>query len=94
MARSFNPRTEALAFRIWAYCDPRGWDVSIVDLAERFQEPVARVRRVLQLKGWLCRVRKTSSAKGILYRIDVLGAHEAADHDPSAAMRQVEGRLL
>jgi hypothetical protein len=52
-----TPRSEALAFRIWAYCEPRGWDVTSPEIAEALGEPMPRVRLVCAMKGWTIRLR-------------------------------------
>lgn len=52
-----NPRTEALAYRIWGHCTPKEWDCTIGEIADALGEPAARVYRVLQIKNWTGRVR-------------------------------------
>lgn len=54
-----SPRTQALAFRIWAYASPKGWDVSAHDIAEALDVEVRRVHYVLAAKGWNARTRST-----------------------------------
>lgn len=56
-----NPKTEALAFRIWAYSDPRDWNVTTIDVAEALEVDRNRVSRVVALKRWAGRFRSTSS---------------------------------
>lgn len=70
-----NPRSEALAFRIWAHCKPIGWDCTMADLAERLDEPVERIRAVVGRKGWTGRLRSS--------RVDY-DAHRAARGIPAA----------
>lgn len=55
-ARRFNPRLEALAFRIWQVADPREWSVSLSELAAMLGEDVDELRRVCKRKGWLSRL--------------------------------------
>lgn len=55
-----KPRAMALAFRIWAYATPRGWDVTSVELAEELGAPVPAIIATLRWRGWNTRVRKTS----------------------------------
>lgn len=57
-----TPKSEALAFRIWAYCEPRGWDVNVTEIAENLEAPLGRVVGVLAGKKWLNRVRSSSSS--------------------------------
>ena len=56
-----TPRTEAIAYRIWAYCEPRGWDCTLTEIAYELNESVNRIRAVCQQRGWLYRVRKEYS---------------------------------
>lgn len=53
----FNPKTEALAFRIWAYARRIGWDCTIAQLAEALDENIHRVRAVVVHKKWTRRLR-------------------------------------
>jgi uncharacterized protein YjcR len=55
-----TPRSEALAYRIWACCQPRGWGMTLADCAEELGESVHRVRTVAQHKGWSTRFKATS----------------------------------
>ena len=71
-----NPKTEALAFRIWAICDPVGWDISVSDCAKQSGERLASVRRVVHLKGWTHRFRscirynpRAPMISGAMYKI-------------------------
>lgn len=52
-----SPATEALAFRIWAYASPRGWDVTAWDIAQALDESIQRVQYAITAKGWRERVR-------------------------------------
>ena len=64
-----NPKSEALAYRIWAYASPLGWDCTVKDIAEELGESWQRVNRVCQLKGWQGRMRH-----GALNQEDYFGA--------------------
>ena len=55
-----TPASEALAFRIWVLCQPRGWGMTLVDCAEELGENVNRVRAVAQHKGWADRFKAIS----------------------------------
>jgi len=55
-----SPRAQALAYRIWAYCQPREWDVTIGEIAEALDESMPRVRAVMVWRGWSGRVRVMS----------------------------------
>ena len=52
-----TPRSETLAFRAWAHCQPIGWNITIRDLAEALGESVSRTRSVVVGKGWQQRLR-------------------------------------
>lgn len=52
----FNPKSEALAFRIWAVARTRGWNILISELASELEVSPTRVSKVLHDKGWLYRV--------------------------------------
>jgi len=52
-----QPRTEALAYRIWWHAQAAGWDLTLYDLAELTGESWHRVRAVCQRKNWLSRLR-------------------------------------
>ena len=54
---TFNPKSEALAFRIWAHARRLGWNCTIVDLAEALSENVNRVRAIVVHKKWTHRLR-------------------------------------
>lgn len=63
-----SPRTEALAYRIWAYAEPRGWDVSINDIADALDVTVRRCGKVCATKGWTSRLRASrSTARSAAY---------------------------
>ena len=53
-----SPATQALAFRIWAYCTPREWDCTVVEIAEALGESTPRVSATCQHRGWNQRLRK------------------------------------
>lgn len=52
-----NARVEALAFRIWAYAQPKGWDCLMKDVAEALGVSLANVRAVSTVKDWSGRFR-------------------------------------
>lgn len=57
MRGRLSPRTEALAFRIWQVCEPKGWDITLDDLADRLDVAADRVLWVLRAKDWAGRIR-------------------------------------
>lgn len=50
-----SPKSEALAFRIWAYCRDVEWRISVSEVAEALGEHPSRVTLLAQRKGWLGR---------------------------------------
>lgn len=58
-----SPKSEALAYRIWAYCEPRGWNVTVKELAEELGTSRLRVTGLLGLKGWGGRIRVDHTAR-------------------------------
>ena len=54
-----TPRSHTLAYRIWAHCEPIGWDITNADLAKSLGEPAGRVNGVVMRKGWHHRLRGT-----------------------------------
>jgi hypothetical protein len=60
MKRSnLSPRSEALAYRIWAFASPRGWDCTSADIAEALGSTPHTVGAVCAFKGWSHRLRGT-----------------------------------
>lgn len=60
-----SPRTETIAYRIWGYAKPIGWDCTSTDIADALDLTAASVRRVIHLKGWGNRVRCNVKSKPI-----------------------------
>lgn len=52
-----TPRTQAIAYRIWAYCTPREWDCTIPEVAEAIDAPTRVVKSICQHRGWHHRLR-------------------------------------
>ncbi|ETX26551.1 hypothetical protein [Roseivivax isoporae] len=52
-----NPRNETIAFRLWAYCHPIGWDCTLREAADALDIPIAKARAVVRSKGWANRFR-------------------------------------
>lgn len=55
-----GPKIETLAFRIWQYAEPLGWDATVQEIAEHLDVNSRSVRSVLKQKGWYGRVRTES----------------------------------
>lgn len=67
----FNPKTEALAFRIWAHCEPLGWDTDVKSIAAALGDEWHRIAKICQNKNWIHRLRKASTRR---YDIDNSGS--------------------
>lgn len=48
---------EALAFRVWAYANPLGWDCTAKEIADALGVDWHRVNWALRQKGWSGRLR-------------------------------------
>jgi hypothetical protein len=54
---------EALAFRIWQYANPLGWDVTAGDVADELRSTPQMVGIVCRAKGWGSRLRRTEQQR-------------------------------
>ena len=54
-------RSDALAFRIWQYANPREWNVTIAEIADGIGESVNRVRGLMIGRKWTERARVTGT---------------------------------
>lgn len=68
-----SPKSEALAYRIWAYCEPRGWNVTVAEIAEGIETPQTRVQSVVGHKGWAGRLRATVSRQRTRTAFEIRG---------------------
>lgn len=57
MTQNLSPATQALAYRIWAHCQPIGWNCTIMEIADALGVDWHRVNWTLGRKGWSGRVR-------------------------------------
>lgn len=55
-----NPKTTALAFRIWQYAHPREWNVTLRETADALGVSWFAVRNVAARRGWTNRFRVLS----------------------------------
>lgn len=51
-----TPHMEALAYRIWAYANPREWDCSYAEIADGTGISIGMVSQVITQKNWGGRV--------------------------------------
>ena len=58
MTQNLSPATQALAYRIWAHCQPIGWNCTIAEIADALGVDWRRVQSTMVLKGWSGRVRR------------------------------------
>ena len=52
-----TPATQALAYRIWHYCTPRGWNCTHTEVADALGVSRRRVFGAVQSKRWAGRFR-------------------------------------
>lgn len=71
--------TKTLAVRIWAFAQPRGWDMTVADVADELGETSHRVRRVVQLCGWSGRFRSSTLDTYVATGAVILMADAALD---------------
>ncbi|MFC3628242.1 hypothetical protein ACFOM8_02145 [Paracoccus angustae] len=78
-APRLSPRSQAIAFRAWAWCQTHGWEQTLQEIAEGIDESQQSVSRVFVLKGWMTRVRKMTAD----YEVGAYHVHTrtAGDHD-------------
>lgn len=56
-----TPKQNALAFRIWQYAEPLGWDCTAAEIADAVRSTPQAVVSVVKMKGWWTRIRTTRS---------------------------------
>lgn len=78
-----NPRIEATAFRIWQYCKPLEWNVTVVEIADALDLPMPTVRNLCAKRGWSNRLR--------VIRCDAISAHYA---DLDSAVEEIASNRL
>lgn len=59
-----TPQTEANAFRIWQYANPRGWDVTRKQIASHTGLSQGDVQHVIRAKGWSGRIQAANKDSG------------------------------
>lgn len=52
-----NPRLMALAYRVWCYADPLGWNCTASEIAAALGVTHQQVGHVLRIKGWTGKTR-------------------------------------
>jgi hypothetical protein len=72
-----SPRTEALAFRIWAYATPRGWDCTATEIADHLETSYRTVSVIARLKGWSSRLRSLGVGEVDYEKASVLSSTDA-----------------
>lgn len=60
-----TPKQETIAFKIWAHCEPLGWDMTIADAANDIGVPVQQFIGIARVKGWTHRFRKSRPTRGL-----------------------------
>lgn len=70
MARSFNPKSEALAYRLWSWAGAIDWNCTLMEAAEALDVSPHRLSGVAQGKGWLGRFRAGARELAFSVRMD------------------------
>ena len=79
-----NVKFEALAYRIWASANPRGWDCLMSEVASDIGVPTRVVSATCTVKGWGKRFRTAST--GPYSRSGLL--------EPQSAVNEVIGNVV
>lgn len=61
---TFSPRRKTIAYRIWCYADPRGWDCTAGEIADALDITYQAVGHVCRIEGWTGRLRVTTQHAG------------------------------
>lgn len=80
---SLSPRSEALAYRIWAYANPLGWDCTAGEVADAIGVSMQAVGHIVRLKKWHGRFRATEQGyhgAGVSEHGTFDGVHSAAQN--------------
>ncbi len=62
-----TPAQMALEYRIWAHCDPLGWNVTPGEIAAELGVGLQYVNHALRRRGWANRVRGSATQRGVSY---------------------------
>ena len=57
-----TPRSEAIAFQIWAYATPLGWDCTVNEIADELGISYQMAAKICHVKGWHNRIRHCADA--------------------------------
>lgn len=49
---TLSPASQALAYRIWGYCNPLGWGQTSADVAQALDETPQRISAIVRRKNW------------------------------------------
>jgi hypothetical protein len=69
-------KLETIAFLMWRYCEPRGWDCTARDVGGAIGVSYQTIGHVAKVKGWTTRLRT--------WRHDVFRP-DSSDHNTSTA---------
>lgn len=58
-----SPHQEAIAFRIWQFAEPLGWDCTRAEIASALGLTLGTIHIICAKKGWSGRLRHTSASK-------------------------------
>lgn len=57
MSTQLRAKHMAIEFRIWCVCNPIGWDITMIDVADRLGISQRAVLNAAKRKGWCNRFR-------------------------------------
>jgi hypothetical protein len=90
MTAAFNPRSAALAFRIWRYAEPLGWDCTVAEIADELRESTQTVNNICWRRGWNRKLRTVTRTDGCNNSTAAYGFSEAATHSIARYRRLAE----
>jgi hypothetical protein len=79
-----NVKFEALAYRIWASANPRGWDCLMSEVASDIGVPTRVVSATCTVKGWGGRFRPANNSQ----------RERSGLHAPQSAVNEVIGDVF
>ena len=56
-----SPKAQAIAYRLWAYATPRGWDCTVTEAADALGVTRQAIAAVARCKGWGERFRSSTT---------------------------------
>ncbi len=85
-----SSRTHALRFRIWQYAQPKGWDVTVPEVAEALDLSPVVVGQVVRHAGWRERFRVNMNQVSIRQSSTVCSVGEEFREVLDSVMRGID----